>query len=352
MPSDNLLEQLIANQIDVDSLGNASAVELTKIIDEAREDVFNSLKKRASKTGFTAIRERELLRQMDHALADLLGDFNGTLNKNRIAIVKREFNSITKALRKEGGLTLDPLPRLPIKQIEQIAKSKVLGKTTLQQLGGIKNALVKKARVALGKVVAAGGSVQKAGNVLRETFGLSRDRANITARTAMLDSAMKARDEAYKRNEDAIESYTFLATLDSRTCPICGLWDNTTEKERGDLPTPPLHPRCRCFIRPNTKTTESVQRPAIFEQERRTVNHRDGSTSTKFTNTDVGTVSDKTSYQQFFKKQPAAWQREVLGKTRYELLRDGKIKFDDLVGGTFTNQRILTLKQLEKLIDD
>ncbi len=58
----------------------------------------------------------------------------------------------------------------------------------------------------------------------------------------------------------------------------------------------------------------------------------------------VAPVSSKTSYPEWLARQPASFQKDVLGRTRYELFSKGKLDIDKFVD----NGRTLTLDQLRE----
>jgi hypothetical protein len=57
-------------------------------------------------------------------------------------------------------------------------------------------------------------------------------------------------------------------------------------------------------------------------------------------------ISGKTKYSEWFDRQDEDFQRQVLGKTRFELYKQGKLKLKQMSDAT-TGQ-ILTLKELEQ----
>ena len=75
---------------------------------------------------------------------------------------------------------------------------------------------------------------------------------------------------------------------------------------------------------------DGLERPAV-KHDSRTVHHKDGNTSTKFS---VGSVEHTTeSYSAWIQRQVTddpGFAKQVLGKTRFELLRDGKITLDKM----------------------
>jgi uncharacterized protein with gpF-like domain len=86
----------------------------------------------------------------------------------------------------------------------------------------------------------------------------------------------------------------YLATLDGRTCLVCGPDDGRLFKRDEPRPSLPRHINCRCVYVPVTPTwrqtgaknadnldLEDPARPAVKHSER-TVHHRDGSAGTAF----------------------------------------------------------------------
>ena len=71
-----------------------------------------------------------------------------------------------------------------------------------------------------------------------------------------------------------------------------------------------------------------------MKHEGRTVHHRDGSTSTAYSPKEVEIVPGKTTYQQWLKRQlkeDPGFVRHVLGKTRFEHFKAGKLTLNRMV---------------------
>jgi len=181
---------------------------------------------------------------------------------------------------------------------------------------------------------------------LQNGFDLGRRSATVLARTSLLETAKVARDEVYREYADLIVEYQYVATLDSRTCLICGPDDLKKARRRQDLPQPLRHPNCRCCIVPLTEYSREVYRPAIVNEEPYRVHHRDGSTSTKWVDKESKQLSGNTRYERFFNSQPKEWKERVLGKERYRLYRDNRLTLDEL--RTANRSSILTVEELMK----
>lgn len=133
--------------------------------------------------------------------------------------------------------------------------------------------------------------------------------ASAVVRTAVQHVASVARMETWAANEDVVTGYRFLATLDGRTSDQCRALDHQVFK-RGQGPLPPLHPNCR--------STTVADLDGRFAQlaEGRTRASKDGP------------VEGGQSYYGWLKKQPAAFQDEVIGPARGKLLRNGGLTVD------------------------
>ena len=139
---------------------------------------------------------------------------------------------------------------------------------------------------------------------------------------------------------DFITGWEFLATLDRRTCPICGALDRKVFRRGEYRPSLPLHWRCRCVYIARCKFSDNFDnmlnkkatRTAVYHSGR-LVNHRDGSKSTKFSVDRVEFLPYKTTYESWLRSQldkDPAFVRSVLGKTRFELFKAGKISLKSM----------------------
>lgn len=186
-----------------------------------------------------------------------------------------------------------------------------------------------------------------------------RDLMTIT-RTYYAHLAAQTKEAVWKNNEDLFRGYVWDSILDDRTTiSICAPRD----QKKYDLKHQPvghtlpwgngpgmMHWNCRSTSFPLIKgVTRRVERQAISagsEYERgdawtRTGKHRVNSKYTR----DKGiykdtTVKVGTTYEQWLKKQPKAFQEDVLGVAKAKAFRSGKWK----LGSKFTPQNPKTLK--------
>ncbi|WP_155024062.1 minor capsid protein [Enterobacter hormaechei] len=149
-------------------------------------------------------------------------------------------------------------------------------------------------------------------------------------RTVTNHVASSARAETLKQNEDILKGHRWISTLDSRTTPVCRARDRQVYPLDG--PKPPAHWGCRSSIVPVLKDEYQREIP--------------GSTRPSVGPDGVEQVSSKTSYGDWLARQPAAFQKEVLGPARYKLFSKGDLTLDRFVND---NGKEYTLDQLKDL---
>lgn len=171
----------------------------------------------------------------------------------------------------------------------------------------------------------------------RYTDGLlqgTRREVEAVVRTAVQHVTTHAREETARENSDLVKGVQWVATLDSRTTPICRSYDGKVfGVDEG--PRPPAHFGCRSTTVPVLKSWKELG-ISLKEAPEGTRASMDGQ------------VPASTTYYDWLKKQSAERQDQVLGPTRGRMLRAGTISVEDLkrLGPT---GRPLTLKELARL---
>lgn len=181
---------------------------------------------------------------------------------------------------------------------------------------------------------------------------ITRREASTITRTAVQTMANASRQQVYDANSDLFTHERFVATLDSRTTPICRANDGKQYK-RGEGPHPPLHFNCRSVRVPVIDPRQMGIRPARTATQRQLLREyaRQNGLEGIRSRTDLprghagkfdafsrrrvreltGTVPASTTYQEFLSRQSSAFQRDVLGATRARLFRQGGISVDRFV---------------------
>ena len=157
---------------------------------------------------------------------------------------------------------------------------------------------------------------------------ISRREAEMVVRTAVTHTASYTREAMYQANKDVIGKVRYVATLDGRTTIICASLDGK-EFEIGRGPRPPQHRNCRSTTIPVLKPLSSFGLKNLPAKTQRAALG--------------GPVSARQTFPSWLKRQPAATQIQVLGKTRYKLFKDGT-PMDSFVNN---KNQVLTLDQLQ-----
>ena len=148
-------------------------------------------------------------------------------------------------------------------------------------------------------------------------------------RTLLQSFAETTREQVYRDNEKYFGNgkddykYEWLSTLDSHTCLVCGNLDGKLFKKIEDAQPIPRHRNCRCLLLP------------YFDIEGQTRSSPDGY------------VDSKITFEDWLSKQDERTQKEVLGKTRYELYKKGVS-----ISQFLDNGKVITFEQLRKNLDN
>lgn len=175
---------------------------------------------------------------------------------------------------------------------------------------------------------------------------ISRRQAQAITRTAINSYTNQAKREFYQINNDILTEELYVATLDSRTTPICRSLDGQ-RFPIGRGPIPPLHFNCRSLRvaaldgealgrRPQRQfTQQQLLREYSRNQGFRAPSRRaDLPRGHKGPFDDfarqrirelTGTIDGKVTYQQWLGRQSREFQADVLGNTRARLFRDGNL---------------------------
>lgn len=173
----------------------------------------------------------------------------------------------------------------------------------------------------------------------------ARHELNTIVRTALSHTAATARQMSYDANTDLIKAVKWVSTLDSRTSPQCRIRDGL--EYTADAKHKPighkipwgggpgrLHFGCRSTSTPVTKSWKELG----IEMDDMTPGTRASMD---------GQVPADLSYAQWFARQSAARQDEIVGPERGKMYRAGEVTFERFASD---NGRWLTLDQIRSRI--
>lgn len=177
----------------------------------------------------------------------------------------------------------------------------------------------------------AGDTSQVVSRKIADMAPLHKAQAGSLTRTIVNRVSTIARDEVFAANADILEGVEWVSTLDSRTSLTCMGLDGKVFPI-GEGPRPPAHWSCRSTVVAKVKPEYdalpgSGNRPSVGPSG-------------------AEQVSGSTTYGQWLKRQPAAFQDEVLGAKRAALFRRGGLDI-----GAFTDRggQAYTLDDLKRL---
>lgn len=243
----SLLTSLISHQIWLQRTASGEVKDLTPFIKEMRDEIKRQVLLFGD-DGRSTARLNKLLRDLEEALTGLTGDWQTKLTEDlkELAAYEAEWNvkTLTANVNAEfvtptaeqvwAAAEFQPLS-LSDKPVDFTKLMSGWGETEVARLvTGVKMGFVQgqTTRQIVKEVVGKGGLAD-----------VSEKYAATVIRTALSHISNEARNETYRQNDDIIEKYEWVSTLDSRTSTICRARDGMTW-EIGKGPMPPAHPNC------------------------------------------------------------------------------------------------------------
>lgn len=335
----SITSAFISHQIWLQRTASGEVKDLAPFIQEMRDEIKRQVLLFGD-DGRSTARLNKLLRDLEEALTGLTGDWQTKLTEDlkELAAYEAEWNvkTLTANVNAEfvtptaeqvwAAAEFQPLS-FSDKPVDFTKLMNGWGETEVARLvTGVKMGFVQgqTTRQIVKNVVGAGGLAD-----------ISERNAATVIRTALSHVSNEARNETYHQNNDIIEKYEIVATLDSRTSTICRSLDRQ-KYEIGKGPIPPFHPNCRTTTAP----VISSEFDFLDKGAKRAAKSADGGTQ----------VSANTTYYEFLKQQPAWFQDQALGPVRGKIFRNSGISPEEFrvisVDG-FGNP--LTLKQMAEL---
>ncbi len=175
----------------------------------------------------------------------------------------------------------------------------------------------------------------KKNNYADGLLDMSRRDVESMVRTSVQHVSNAARAASWEANDDIVEGYRWISTLDSRTTQQCRSLDHRVF-ELGKGPRPPIHIRCR-----------STTVPEIAE----TAKLLGGGTTRASKGAEGGQqVPANQTYYEWLRGQPATFQDTAIGPVRGKLFREGGLSADEFARLNLNRQfEPMTLDEMKKL---
>jgi SPP1 gp7 family putative phage head morphogenesis protein len=299
----------------------------------------------------TTERLQDVSRLLDEALAPALTtEVRDRMARELTGLAVSEASwEVAQMTRYTAGFGLDF--RTPSRAIlEAIVSNKApIGKTIDEHLVGIsrvaRDEIVSELRVG----IAQGDTLQTLVSRVRGTidaryedgvFGKVRRSVEAVARTSTNFVVNQAREESMEANSDVVDRVKLVATLDTRTSPVCRARDGEVYPIN-EGPRPPFHPNCRTMVVPVLKSWAELGIPADETDP------IDPSLSARESMN--GEVAGDLTYETWLERQPKARQIEILGPARYDLWKREGLSLKDMID---TRGRTLTLEELDEITNN
>ena len=284
----------------------------------------------------------ELERSINEILVEFRGESNTAFSNRLREIASNETEWQERLLNRTVPVELDTSMPSPEQLRNIIRDEAVQGKYLTDHFTDINENTRRRVMSEIRQGVMEGDSTEEITRRLRGTkargyrdgaLERSRRDADNIARTMTQYVANRAREDHMLANEDIIKGRQVVATLDSRTCPMCmGLDGKVLQLRKGRRP--PFHHRCRCATIPVTKSWRELGID-LDEAPEGTRASMDGQ------------VAASQTFNDWLKRQPAPVQDEALGPTRGKAYRKGNLSVSEFTDGRGNTITIEEMRQLE-----
>jgi len=358
----DLLSEKYKHQHRIQGLLNSLSDEIAESLDGALEKVTGKiilLENKAEQTKSLLNKKKYLNLQkveIEKMLAETYQDIGQTIKGTTVDLAAAT-PGIIDGMVKDSGITIQMgVPHLDKKTLTAWFESAQIEGTFfndwLKKLeSGAVSRIVKETRQSL--ILHEGTSAT--GKRIAEALKIGKKSAEGMAHNALHQASNWAEKQYWIENREGVKSMCFVAELDRQTTPLCiSLSGKTFPID--DAPVPPLHWRCRSMLMPvwrNSALNELGTVPARIDTQPRTIHHRDGTTSTVYDKRRVQFPKSGVTYNQWMNGMvnsanpaDASFAKEVLGPTRFNLVKSGKLKINSL----YYHGKLRTIDELKRLI--
>ncbi len=334
-----MLLRMIDMRLVIDGFEKEAIGGLLKIYTDGAKAINSALLK-VTNTDWTNDRLRALLFEVQGA-ADMLiarvADETASAVSESGAYAYRKMNDIVSW---DGAVTHFTNTALSAAQIKAMVTAEKLGDYDL--LGWVDSALgfnSKEIQAELAQGYLKGESYPKMVSRIANGLDLDKDKRRdleSVVKTYIQSLNVKAQEDTYEANKDVVKQVEWSAIMENGntktgrgTCPRCAALDGSIYKVGAYHPPCPLHVRCRCLLRPITKTWKELgfDVPEMRNKYKIFV-ERD---LTTYERKLLGTGLIDMDYSEWWATQKVGWQNAAIGPIRAQMIRDHEIKFKDII---------------------
>ena len=340
-----LFDQLMHNRIDFERYSQQQVRDLSGLLSNAGTEIKNKLLS-VPDGSFSSKRMNALLAEFNATINDTYDSAGSRLKEEMGAFAEHASELTGSAIANQlpssfhpAAMTADQYSAILNKTPIRLGKDQALLYDEI--FGKLASGMEEKVRGAVRLGMVSGESMA---DITRRVMGTkangysdgimegSRDDLAKIVHTTVMHTSNQAAQITMQNNSDVLNGWIYIGTLDSKMCSYCAMSYGQQYKFGEGFP-PPKHVGCRCFQAPWIKTFKEL---GIDAPE-----FKPGMKSSA-----TGPVKSDLSYSDWIKGQNSKTQDEILGKTRGQMLRDGKLspdKFTDASG------KLLTLDQLKNI---
>lgn len=199
-------------------------------------------------------------------------------------------------------------PALPVDETVRIAQAMRPGLPLGNLLDELPGPAAQAARDTLIQGVALGHGTRRIAADMRDAFGGDLVRALRISRTETIGAYRRSALARYQSASNVVAEWVWVAALNARTCAACIAQHGSIHPLDEAFAS---HPVCRCSPAPRTRSWAELGFEGIPE-----------------------TRIDVESGETWFARQPAAFQKQILGPGKHTAYVEGRIKLADLVEPT------------------
>jgi SPP1 gp7 family putative phage head morphogenesis protein len=389
--NEELFDAQLRHAIGIRRVAGGDVQQILAMLKKAERDLEKKLSARLKQGDFTSKRYKKLLKDIRDTRKALFAEIHRQQRDGLVSLAKAEQVFQTQMLNAIIPIQLD----YAIVQLEQLRAlvtatpfSSGAGAARTLSQWWTATAAADQARIigAIQIGMTNGETVPQMVARVMKSQKLTRANAEAVVRTAVNHVSNASKEAFMQANEDIVQALRWNSTLDGRTSAVCRARDGHYRPVSGDsyegvpkpwlkpaAAKPPAHPSCRSILisildalgiearmppRPFVRDARTRrQREKDFradakeragaakwkswsEQQRRTAIRRERIAWVK---ENVGTVRGDVTYDQWLRRQPTAFQNEVLGIAKGKAFRKG-LKLDQFVDRQGNE---LTLVQLQ-----
>jgi SPP1 gp7 family putative phage head morphogenesis protein len=341
-----LRDRAIQHALKLQRYGAGLSQRIIALLNSADEDILAKIAARVAaieERGFdvgpkTTKRLNQLLAEVQSLNAAICGDLGTALASELVEFSAGEAAYQAQSLA--AALPIDVTPTLPPPALLRaiVEETPIDGYLLASHLKGLETGRINRIGQAIRLGLVQGENTDKivarirGTKAARYTDGIleisRRSAANIVL-TSTSHVSNVAAQATWKENANVVKAWQFLSTLDGRTTITCAALSGQSFPI-GEGPIPPRHIRCRSLSVPVTKSFREL---GLDKDE-----HSPGTRASM-----DGQVAGDTTFKNWLNDKGPTMQDKVLGKTRADLFRSGKLDLQDFIKSDGT---VLTLEQL------